>query len=383
MNTTLYFEFPSFGFGPASTSCYLIRAVQKRFDCPIVVISSGVALDFAKATLKKVAFVSFDTNYMSQFDELKSTISENSVIISNTNIDFCRWCTQQNYRIISIDTLFWMWTQDLEFIPDTMAYIVQDYFIQERQFNSNYQKYGDKLHLVKPIIRRDDLLQKSGTSKSNEALVSLGGMATPFNQDIIFMYCDFVLPELVRQITGNGIEKIHLVGGLLKQYARQANWLGQDQNVEVHGMVSQDHYVSLMSCAYHFIAPGLTSIYESYVIDTPPYLLPGFSMSQILQAESFRKMTDYPYVARWQNLSCMVKKVSDMGEDEGTDYFNRFIEACIQNESHFQFSDISMYLNKKHLSLSKLIPSVELIQNRWRQLEDAADVLINSLFASK
>ena len=378
----LYFEFPSFGLGPASTSCHLIKAVQKKFNCQIVVISSGVALDFARVSLKNVTFVDFDTNYTTSFHELKSRISENAMIVTNTNIDFCRWCTQQNYSIISIDTLFWMWEQDLEFIPNTVAYIVQDYFVQERQFNSNYKKYKDKLQVVKPIVRREELLRKSGEPPKNQALISLGGMETPFNRDIIFMYCDFVLPELIRQLTENGIEKIHLVGGLIKPYANYANWLFKSRNIEVHGMVSQDQYVSLLSCSYHFIAPGLTTIYESYVIDTPPYLLPGFSMSQILQAESFRKMTNYPYVAQWQDVSDIVRKLSDMGEDEGTAYFNQFIKACIQNEPQFQFNGVDKYINEKHISTSELMLGVKSIQNRWQQLEDAADVLINTLMAS-
>lgn len=377
---TVFFEFPSFGFGPASTSCHLIRAVQKGLNCRVVVISSGAGLEFAKISLENVAFLDIDTNYMGRFDVVKKFIPAGSVIISNTNIDFCRWCVEQGYSVIAVDTLFWMWEQELDFIPKTMCYIVQDYYIQERLFNNNYKKYKEHLTVTSPIIRKRAFLQIQAGKNKEEALISLGGMETPFNREIIFLYCEYILPDLVERLCASGIRKIHIVGGLCQQYARNAPWLNRyEEAVTVHGTVSQDQYLVLLACAWQFITPGLTSIYEAYATDVPLYFLPGFSMSQILQSESYRQITDYPYVGQWNGASKIVEKLSTMQEDDGTAYFNHFLQTRMTGGTPFEWPNLTTYMQEEKRSLSAISPQINMVRNRWSQLDDAADTLVEIL----
>lgn len=377
---TVVFEFPSFGFGPASTSCHLIRAIQNKLNCQVMVISSGVGLEFARKTLKNVVFLDINTNYIRCFDVVKDYIPAGSIIVSNTNIDFCRWCVEQGYSLIVIDTLFWMWEQELDFIPKTINYIVQDYYVQERLYNKNYEKYKEYLVITSPVIRNSKFLQIQAGNNREEALISLGGMETPFNKEIIFPYCEYILPELVKRLRISGIRKIHIVGGLCQEYARNALWLAQYKDmVIVHGTVSQDQYLNLLSCAYQFITPGLTSIYEAYATDVSPYFLPGFSMSHILQSESYRQITGYPFIGQWNGLGKIVEEISTMKEDEGTAYFNHFLQTCLKGTSPFEWSNWTEYMQEKNRSLLAISPQISAVKERWSQLDDATEILLTTL----
>lgn len=351
----LYFEFPDFGFGPASTTCNVINKLQKIMKANFIVIAFGTALEFAKKTLRDVTFIELDTNNTEYYVQLLSVIKSDDIVITNTNLDFCRWSVNNNFRTIMIDTLFWMWECDLDFIPKTEIYIVQNYYQEEKIYNINFHRYKEQIIVVPPIIDvRENRADDTEKDKfPNHALISFGGMATPFNRKIIFEYCNLIIPGLITALQRNCVQEIHIVGGLIEPYISMNPNIANDKNVTFYGSVSQQQYKKLLDCQYLFLSPGLTSIYETIAMNKQPFFLPGFSMSQVLQAISLKSCTAYPYIANWNEIDDVLVKIESMSETDGSAYLNGFLEQSVKESYELPFLEDYLKLDdmvKKSIS---------------------------------
>lgn len=382
MKNKIYFEFPSFGYGPASTSINIIESLINNFNFEVTIISDGVSLEFAKNCIKAAKYIEFDTSDVSIFDRLICVLDKDSLIISNTNIDFCKWCIENGYRIIGIDTLFWMWNEDLTFISKMEGYIIQDYFSDLMLKKCNNKEYKDKLKITSPLVNYK-LIEKNRTNniRQKEVLIAFGGMATPYNKDVILKYYEYILRGLLNKLNKcDRVDIVHIVGGLVNKND-SIGFENQNLNIIYEGPLEPERYINLLSCEYVFICPGLTSIYEACAINAYTYILPGFSVSHILQAMDLEKCTGYEYIGHWPKSAYFYDKVKEIPENEGTALLQDYLRKELIKNTIYDFPKLEDFLYK--MGNDDTLNKFYKLKENWNELKNIDEYLLDILLKEK
>ncbi len=243
----IYLEAPCFGFGPISTSVSVANSLQKEYD--IYFITYGEALQFLQKSTT-YAYIEVDTRSEQEFNKISNVASKDDLFIVNTNIEFGTFLLQNDYKVLIIDTLYWMWNSA------PLEYINHPYFIYQTYYGASVRDFP-RHEECRPLINYD-LWTESVRCKKSSALISFGGMSEPGDNTYIVNSAKAIIESIVDCLP-EYITDIYVVGGLFdkKQFF--------DDSIKIHivGCVDANEFHTVAcECKYIFLSPGLTSVYE-------------------------------------------------------------------------------------------------------------------------
>ena len=127
---------------------------------------------------------------------------------------------------------------------------------------------------------------------SSKALVNLGGFTSPFNRTKQAAgYVDIILPALKTIV--DSFDHVNVMGG--KSLVNFLQSLDHSLAAEID-IVSHGNAISMISeASMYFTAPGLGSIYESFLSQTPTFFLPPTNLTQHLQLSRIVNKLSYPW----------------------------------------------------------------------------------------
>ncbi len=352
-NFATLIEFPEFGFGPASTSLKLIGLVANKGKC--IVISTGSALKFVIASIPGVITIDFDTSNTDRYHLLPEIIDPLGVdrIISNTNPEFANWAANFGYRVIVIDNLFWMWNTPPDCLNVVEKYFYQHY-ITEHSFELGASVHSN-LICVRPIIDYELWGKSEVRSSRDKILIALGGMNIPYGKSLVVEYANWLLPSIVRMLTLCDNEyEINIVGGLLDQVSLELILIENPSvNVFTH-LVPREFQQLYTDSKIKILTPGLATIYEAIFTKSTPIFLPGFNLSQILQAYDLRESLGYPKVVSWPFEKSAIDNVKGMPEASALSFLSFRICQFMKSNDASVFSSVVQNLMTNQIEHSAL-----------------------------
>lgn len=323
MKSTLFVEFPDFGFGPASSVASILRSISKSKQ--VTLLSSGGALNFVSREIPYVKKVRVNTMDPNNFAKISTMVPKGAWILSHTNPEFASWAVDKNYRVVVWDLLDWMWDDKVSSVENAHSYISQYYYGRYRR-----TRVPDDRITVQPTFAPFVRRGKKLLVETNDVLVAFGGMGNPYSETLESSYVRAILPVLIDTLSSfcEGAH-IYIVGGLLDEKP-----ISNKAATIVHGdLRSEDYLQLLLTCRYKFLTPGVMSIYECIEYGQIPFFLPGSNVSQVLQAHDLFKRTDYKHMFSWHDQNNVVTALESLSEHAGIDYLEsevvgRFTEKC-------------------------------------------------------
>lgn len=325
----LYIEAPCFGFGPISTSLTIAKKLEKEYD--ITIITYGESLDYLKKC-SSYKYLEIDTRDENVFSDLLKIITMDDFVIVNTNVELSCFWLERGYKVLVVDTLYWMWNKVPEEYINNQNMITQVYF--GRKIGQLPQKKE-----CRPLIDYN-IWKKNDVKKSDYVLISFGGMAEPVEGDFVLKNAQLIIDKIVENLPEN-VKKVYVIGGLFSK--RQYEY--KDICIEILGSVNNVRHRELVEeCKYLFYSPGLTSIFELLYSNRLFCLLPGLNVSQIYQIYDFHNYFEYPFCIMWREYEELVKHFDEMPELEGLTYlYDYLLNRASLDDIDFQ-SIISEYV---------------------------------------
>lgn len=306
----LYIEAPCFGFGPVSTSLAIAKKMEKEYE--IIFITYGEALDYLKECTS-YKYYEIDTRSEQGFYDLLKIITLDDYIIVNTNVELSCFLLEREYKVLVIDTLYWMWNQ----VPE--EYTKNQNIIAQVYFGRGIGQLPPKEE-CKPIIDYN-VWKKSEVKNSDCALISFGGMSEPADSNFILASAQLILDKIVTNLPDN-VKIVYVLGGLFPKRKYEFN----NKCVEVLGTVNNVKHRELVEeCKYLFYSPGLTSLYEMLSSERLVCLLPGLCVSQIYQIYDFHNYFEYPHCIMWKEYEELINHFDEMPELEGLAYLHDYL----------------------------------------------------------
>lgn len=201
----LIFEAPCFGFGPICTAISLAKKLDKQYK--ILFITFAEACNFLKESTN-YDFLELDTRKEDNFETISKIFSREDIIITNTNVEFSTFLIKKHLKVITIDTLYWMWNNVDECYKNYPYIISQAYYGKCK---------GDlpRKKTCRPIIDYN-LCETTKNKETHSALISFGGMSEPSSSDYLIKYSNLLIKEIAKSLPEN-ISKINVIGGLLEK----------------------------------------------------------------------------------------------------------------------------------------------------------------------
>jgi hypothetical protein len=371
----IYIEFPDFGFGPASTSVNLIAYLDKDRECKI--ISTGVALNFIRKIYPQIEYLDINTSNEDALYQVVEAVPRNATIISNTNPGFALWASNQGYKVLVVDTLFWMWGLLPDILENTTSYIVQHYFGHTLNLLSVTFDARNLIY-VKPIINFERWEKKAHSTLSNDVLIAFGGMGNPFSSTFEREYASWILGIILPVLLNcEDVQKIHIVGGEIDKDLLGHYIFNSSSNLIAHGAITPDDYQKLItSSKFHLITPGLTSIYESVIAGITPLFLPGSNVSQIIQSVHLKRFTGYNQMIFWSRANEIFDAITSVSEEAGMEILVKYIRTIMKNsgsDSRLISSQVQKYLNASDRSEDFIALSA--LSEHWKDLPRVEEII--------
>lgn len=306
----LIFEAPCFGFGPISTAVSLAKKLDKQYK--ILFLTFAEACDFLKESTK-YDYLEFDTRDERNFEEISKHFSHDDIIITNTNVEFSTFLIKNDFKVITIDTLYWMWNK-VDSCYKNWPYIISQVYYGDNKGNLPKKKE------CRPIIDYSEWQQYSHHT-DRSALISFGGMSEPNFSDYLINYSNLIIEEIIKNLPKD-ITKINIIGGLLEKISYLKNGI----EINVLGTVNPETYRNLLSSSkYVFLSPGLTGTYEVLFCKKPFCLLPGLNVSQIYQVYDFKNSFDYKYCIIWPEVETLINAFNKQSELESLSFLRDYL----------------------------------------------------------
>jgi hypothetical protein len=339
-----FFEFPDFGFGPASTSIVLLEATID--DRNWQVVSTGSALRFCREHLPGLVYHDLDTSTPAAWDAFRLVAPRGSLVMSNTNPEFAVWALQQGYDVGIVDTLDWMWNELPHELNRAQFHLVQAFF---GGYRSAARAAGMHPREIGPIVVSGLHKPESpGEQDGGHVVIGFGGMHVPFDEGLATSYTawflDATLPVLLDEHT---TDRLTLVAGHRELPELVPSRWARDPRLDVRTGMSRTDYARLLRSAGHvLVAPGLTTLFECAHGRLQPFLQPGFNMSMVLQSHQVRA-TGYSYVAVWPWLIDATQELASLPEAEGVALVSAHLRRIIQgDETDWLLSALRAYLER-------------------------------------
>jgi len=318
----VFIESPCFGFGPISTSISLAKQIQKNYD--VEFITYGEAKEFLEKNLNN-HIISIDTRYEKNFDKLLNYINKKDIIVVNTNVELSVYLLKKGYKVLTVDTLYWMWNN----VPK--IYTQNPYFIAQTYYGQNITKLPLKIE-CRPIINYD-IWKPESVLKNANVLISFGGMAEPGEHTFILKYAHFIIRHIISCFHNINIDTFYVVGGLFSKQDKNK----YNKKVKIIDSLEAGKYKKLVNkCSYIFLSPGLTSLYEMMYAQRKFCLLPGLSVSQVYQVNHFKEKFNFPFCIVWKDSSSLIKKFDKLPELEALTCFESYMNSLKESDINFE-----------------------------------------------
>lgn len=361
MKSSIFFEFPDFGFGPASSVVSIMHSL-KSFD-KIGLLSIGSALDYVSQQFPQIEKFSVNTMEPNCYKEVMNKIPKGTRILSNTNPEFADWAINNGYKVVVWDILDWMWNDAVPVVEKSHAYITQYYYGPYRRShipeNRVIVRPAFPKHVTQPIH-----------TKVNDVLIGFGGMGNPYSRTLESSYVDIVLPALIESLKQCCDDfRVHVVGGLVNSK------MPHDVELITHGPLPKDDYLHLLlTCRYKFLTPGVMSIYECIEYEQKPFFLPGSNVSQVLQATDLFNRTRYMHMWHWQDQEGLVKKLENLSEKDGIYYMEKEVIKGVGNKTIFENifkTRVEQYITSSDSEVNQL----KSIHDDWFQYPSSESII--------
>lgn len=309
----LILEAPCFGFGPISTSISFAKNMQQNYE--VMFLTYGEALDFLKKSTD-FKYFEIDTRIEENFKKASEIFNnKDDIFIVNTNFEFATYLIKNNFNVISIDTLYWMWNK----VDET--YKTYPYIISQVYYGRNIGELPSKPE-CKPIINYD-LWTNIYKDNNDSVLISFGGMSEPGSNSFVIKNANLMIEEIKKNLPKT-IRKINIIGGLFDKN----HYFEDGREINVLGLVgAKDFYKVMTESKYVFLSPGLTCLYETLLSEKPFCLLPGLNVSQIYQVYDFNKICNYKYCILWPDSQSLIEQFDRLPELDGLKLLENYLSC--------------------------------------------------------
>lgn len=221
-------------------------------------------------------------------------------------------------KVIYIDSLSFMWTK-----ADIIPYDV-DYYCAQK-----YPEYemNPALKDVKNFIWINPItLGKIEEKNKNGIVVNFGGLHSPFGEGK--EYFEVVMKALLPTLKG---KEVVITGG------ENVIKLTKELFPEFSGITySHEEFLKHVSNSELFItSPGLTTIYETCMMNINTIIMPQQNLSQFYNVETAEKICKNVKILRWNNKNLSWEKIKlfqDKPEEETVKYIYEQIYKLANND---------------------------------------------------
>ena len=268
----------AWGFGPVSKLITVIEPFLETAEC--VFLGKGCAVDFAKLHPLKETWC------------IETPVSDSRVPAILTDADVFLNVMDRDYLpftslcpMVYVDILFWFWeTAPLE-AANVARYFVQNWLGLEQRV-TEWRSVLPTLELVGPIMR--EVPVAPAKCRENKVVIGFGGMDNPYvttgiNSEYPFVMLENILPVLKSLEIGKVV--VTGRGRILAELAERF-----PSPKIVYRMLSRQEMLQELASASCFLtAPGLESMLDAAMCQTPCFYLLPQNNSNLVQLQMYRE----------------------------------------------------------------------------------------------
>jgi hypothetical protein len=293
MKKKILLQSAPFCFGPTSTLLNIAKHFGEHHD--LLMIDEGPSGELLKLSGLNIRPVKIASNKPSK--ELEALLKSVDVIISNTDLEFARYCCENAVKkLVIVDTLFWMWDRIDPLLFKSSLYIIQDFFGTDEQL----KRLGSPENLVRvgPLVNFNT--NNNVNLHPQKILVSLGGCdCTLFDPEID------PLPALIIELIQMALKEMNLpaekliitVGTKTREALKTV--IG---DIEIKTLSNSDNQLLMNNVQAIFLSPGITGTFEAMHAGVPVFFLPPQNYSQLLQLNEYQKFGVAPFCFNWPDV---------------------------------------------------------------------------------
>lgn len=292
-------------YGPAGSMDSIISAVNTKYQ--IILLGTGSALELLGKNKRITKIYEVDTENYFALEKYKALISNAKLVLCNTNpvmASFAKYC---GCVVFYIDILPWMNStitekchgiielyNNGEFVEknnmnldgclsDVDMYYLQSYFVKF-DVDSKIKNYK----LIAPLVPKD-IYDENNFERKNNLIISTGGLINPDIEENDDTLCEFVrllVKCSMKYADLNNLEHVYLCGPEVLKEINTNNYNGR---LTVNSYGHNEFLKLVNSSKYIAFVPGLTTMYEAFLMKVKSLLLPPTNCSQVLQLDAIEK----------------------------------------------------------------------------------------------
>lgn len=334
-------------FGPAGTMDSIISGIEKKYK--IILIGIGTTLELLKKNKRISEFYEVDTENLEDLDRHKSLIKNAKLVLCNTNPVMAAYAKFCGCIVFCIDILPWM-NQSLEdkiigikelynnsmFLANTNIdimkqlknvdmYYLQSYFI-DFDIDSRIKNY----QMIAPLVPKEIYCSKE-KEKHNTLVVSTGGLVNPDingTEETLFDFVRILVECSMNFAEKYDLNRVYLCGPQILEEKIKDRYNGK----LVVGSFAHDDFISMMrESKYVAFVPGLTTMYESFLLGSRSLLLPPTNCSQVLQLDAINKSDLSGELICWDVDDELVFLCQSISEVETAEKLCKLLKEWINN----------------------------------------------------
>jgi len=218
-------------------------------------------------------------------------VTDNTLIISNTNPCFANWAVEQGYRVGVVDTLYWFWSDFPVGLHRVQFYAAQCYFDPAKNQKQS-RPNEDKINVT--WVKTNSKLEYIPSPKTNESnivVISFGGMKYPDGVEVPTKYAHWVLKiALPIFLSHEEIKEVHILGGhpLLKDSIPRE--YETDPRIKFRGFLTRSIFQQLLvDSRYQLLTPGIATLFEANGLGISPLFLQGYNSTMIIPGSDLKR----------------------------------------------------------------------------------------------
>lgn len=272
----------NFGYGPVSKLSAILKKLLQNDSNQITFIGSGQSLNFIKRTIKSKSlnFIEVDIQKLKK-EDLIILVKDYDLVFSVLGFELHNLIIKdldKKYKYVFVDSLNWMWTENLESIENCDFYFVQKY--GDRVATINLPSNGQ---LINEIFDGESITEDREIIE-NRILFNFAGIILPSGEEKFGdKYIQSYL-EIIKKINFNNKYKI-----IIAVNETQYKSLSKENISNVKfSVLNHNEFLSYASTSqYVFSTPGLTFRIESIALGINVFYLLPTNYSQALLVEDY------------------------------------------------------------------------------------------------
>lgn len=320
-------------FGAAATTAMALERLDPEIPC--VFVGGGSSLEFLGDHPRFATVLSADTQRWSDLLRLERAFAGAAACFVNTNAVMAIHARDRGVPVVLLDIIPWLqgsigdsaelarelhdnrrW---LGSRPDAEALLagVESFLAQSYLLPFELDPAIEHPHLIPPILPPAASAPPRREIGDNTLVVSLGGLFNPdADGEVLAAFAAAVATAACRAARRAGVAEVILAGpDRLRDLVAERD---RAPRLRVGHLAHEELLAALAGARFAAIAPGLTSIYETFAIGTPTLLLPCTNFSQLLQLRAVAARDLGGDLAVGGALGERLAAIADRGEVEGT-----------------------------------------------------------------